>query len=241
MASAGEPSNVHVAAVAALDEPTRRQLYEYVVRQSVPVSRDDAAAALGLARPTVAFHLDRLVKDGLLEVVRERRSGRSGPGAGRPSKLYLRSSREFAVSLPERRYDMAGQLLASAVQEAERTGSSPKAVLDQRAREFGQRLGEAARAEEGASGSVEVVVRVLDDNGFEPRVSGADVLLNNCPFHSLAKEHTELVCGMNLCLLTGLLDGLETGGLTARLEPAADHCCVRIAVDDDRTGSLKRE
>ncbi|AXB41774.1 helix-turn-helix transcriptional regulator [Amycolatopsis albispora] len=209
-----------VAAVAALGEPTRRRLYELVVRRSGPVSRDEAAAETRLPRTTVAFHLDRLVGDGLLDVVYERRTGRSGPGAGRPAKLYRRSSREIAVSLPDRRYELAGRLLADALQEAEATGASPRAVLDRRARELGQELGRTAQPD-GA-------FAVLDRLGFEPHRTSTAIVLGNCPFHGLAKHQTELVCGMNLRLLQGLLDGLATTGLVARLAPSPGHCCVRL-------------
>ena len=120
-----------VTAVAALAEPTRRRLYDHVVRQPAPVTRDEAAAALDLPRATAAFHLDRLVDDGLLDVGYERRTGRTGPGAGRPSKLYRRAECSVAVSLPERHYDLAGDLLAAAMVEAERTrGSRRASVLD---------------------------------------------------------------------------------------------------------------
>src|SRR5918998_3133060 len=95
-----ESWEAQVSAVAALDDPTRRRLYDYVVRQPVPVSRDDAVAVLGLPRTTAAFHLDRLVDEGLLEAVYQRRTGRTGPGAGRPAKLYRRSDQHVAVSLP---------------------------------------------------------------------------------------------------------------------------------------------
>src|SRR3954454_16062176 len=99
-------------AVPARAEPTRRRLYDHVVGQPDPVGRDEAAAALGVPRATAAFHLDRVGGDGLLDVVRQRRSGRSGPGAGRPAKLYRRAAASLVVSLPERRYDLAGELLA---------------------------------------------------------------------------------------------------------------------------------
>src|SRR5919206_2043906 len=119
-----------VAAVAALAEPTRRRVYDHVVRQPRPVSRDDAAAALALPRATAAFHLDRLVADGLLDACFERRTGRTGPGAGRPAKLYQRGACAVTVSLPERRYDLAGELLADALAEAAGSGESPVEVLD---------------------------------------------------------------------------------------------------------------
>src|SRR3954471_8554800 len=129
-----------LAAVAALDEPTRRRLYEYVVRRPQPVSRDDVAAALGVPRATVAFHLDRLVEEQLLAVGHERRTGRSGPGAGRPAKLYRRSDRQVSISLPERQYELAGSLLATAVEEADGTGGSAREILGRRAREQGAEL-----------------------------------------------------------------------------------------------------
>src|SRR5215218_8360021 len=132
--------SAQVAAVAALAEPTRRRLYEHVVRQPGPVSRDDVAGALGLARATAAFHLDRLVADGLLDIHFERRSGRTGPGAGRPAKLYRRSDVALEVSLPERHYDLAGELLAAAMVEAERSGEPPRAVLERCAFRRGQEL-----------------------------------------------------------------------------------------------------
>src|SRR4051812_41823244 len=119
-----------VTAVAALAEPTRRRLYEFVPRSPSPVSRDDVAGATSVPRATTAFHLDRLVADRLLDVHYERLSGRTGPGAGRPAKLYRRAESSVAVSLPERHYDLAGELLAAAMVEAEQSGERPAAVLD---------------------------------------------------------------------------------------------------------------
>jgi predicted ArsR family transcriptional regulator len=216
MSDADEAWTARVSAIAALDEPTRRRLYEFVVARQAPVSRDEVAEAVGTPRATVAFHLDRLVAEGLLEVVFERRTGRSGPGAGRPSKLYRRSPEHIAVSLPERRYELAAGLLAGALDEAE-----PRKALRRRAREAGRKLGEAARTDQD-------VLRALRDFGYEPRAEGGTVVLVNCPFHSLAQQHTELVCGMNLGLVDGILDGLAATGVTARLAPQPGHCCVQL-------------
>jgi len=210
-----------LAAVAALDEPTRRRLYEYVVRRPAPVSRDDVAAALGVPRATVAFHLDRLVEEQLLEVGHERRTGRSGPGAGRPAKLYRRSDRQVSVSLPERQYELAGGLLATALEEAEETGAAPREILTRCARERGAEL---------AAGGHDIV-GTLEENGFEPRFDGGEVLLANCPFHHLAQVHTRLVCEMNLGLVEGMLDGVGGAGLRARLDPHPGFCCVRLSGD----------
>ena len=213
-----------VAAIASLAEPSRRRLYDHVVRQPAPVSRDEAAAAVALPRATVAFHLDRLVADGLLDVVYERRTGRTGPGAGRPSKLYRRSDCSVAVSVPERSYDLAGDLLAAALVEAEDSGRPPRTVLDRRAYQRGRELG----AGSDRSGGRGAVLGVLEDNGFEPRVEDGGITLANCPFHVLARTHTELVCGMNLRLIEGVLDGLPGTGLAASLRPTPGTCCVRL-------------
>ncbi|MFF4231811.1 helix-turn-helix transcriptional regulator [Streptomyces sp. NPDC001820] len=208
-----------VSAVAALDEPTRRRLYDHVVRQPSPVGRDEAAAALGLARQTAAFHLDRLADESLLDVVYERRSGRSGPGAGRPAKLYRRSAKQVSVSLPERRYELAGRLLAQAVEESGATGEPVGTVLQRKAQDLGDHLGR----QESAG-----VFAFLERYGFEPRREGDAIVLANCPFHALAREHTETVCGMNLHLLRGVLEGLGDDGHEACLAPAPGRCCVRL-------------
>jgi predicted ArsR family transcriptional regulator len=212
--------SAQVSAVAALAEPTRRRLYDHVVRQDGPVSRDEAAAATGVLRATVAFHLDKLVDEGLLDVVFERRTGRSGPGAGRPSKLYRRATCDVAVSLPERHYDLAGDLLAAAMSGAETSGEPPRTALDRLAYERGRELGEGSGRD--------AALRVLEAQGYEPRVEDGAITLANCPFHQLARTHTELVCGMNLRLLDGVLDGVGDVGLTARLEPSPGRCCVRL-------------
>jgi predicted ArsR family transcriptional regulator len=223
-----EDSRDQVSTVAALAEPTRRRLYEYVARQPGPVSRDEAAAAVALPRTTAAFHLDRLVDDGLLAVHFERRSGRTGPGAGRPSKLYRRSDRTVEVSLPERRYDLAGDLLAAAMSAAESSGESPRLALDRLAHGRGRQLGEDVRVDADGTDRRRAALRVLEEQGYEPRVEDGAVTLVNCPFHRLARTHTELICGMNLRLLDGVLEGVSSTGLAARLQPTEGGCCVRM-------------
>ncbi|ADB31713.1 putative transcriptional regulator [Kribbella flavida DSM 17836] len=214
------PSNLQakLQAVAALDEPTRRRLYEHVGAADVPVSRDDAAAALAIPRTTAAFHLDKLATEGLLTVVHERRTGRQGPGAGRPAKLYRRSDAEIELSLPERRYAVAGQLLAAAVEDAEQSGGSPGQALERRAHAYGASL---ARPDEP-------LTEILDRQGFEPRSDGPAVTFANCPFHALVQRHTKLICTMNLRLVEGLLEARGEPALQATLRPTPGHCCVRL-------------
>jgi predicted ArsR family transcriptional regulator len=142
---------------------------------------------------TAKFHLDRLCDEGLLQAEFRRLSGRTGPGAGRPAKLYRRAGRQFAVSLPERRYDLAAHILATAVQEAAR-GAQLADALRAAAYEEGRRLG----AETSVTGpELARLAQALAAQGFEPRVSGDALVLANCPFDAVAREHTALMCGLN--------------------------------------------
>src|SRR6478752_3876139 len=181
-----------VAGIAALGEPSRRELYRYVVAQSGSVSRDEAAAGLGVARHVAKFHLDRLVDDGLLEVEFARPAGRSGPGAGRPAKRYRRSALELAVSLPERHYELAGRLFAQAVTDSARDRVPVEDALHDAARDAGRALGERARDEAGPRASaaelLAATTNVLVDCGYEPRADDQGMTLVNCPFHALAQE-----------------------------------------------------
>jgi predicted ArsR family transcriptional regulator len=225
--------DLRVNGIAALGEPVRRALYRYVVSQPDAVNRDQAAAGAEVARHVAKFHLDKLVDDGLLDVEFRRPVGRRGPGAGRPAKYYRRSAQEVQVSLPERDYELAGRLLASSIVEAERSGRPVRDVVHDVARESGRGIGRRARQQigrrPGRAALLTATTAVLSECGYEPRADASGVTLVNCPFRALAQEYTELVCGMNLALVGGLLDGLELPGLEARLEPVPDHCCVRLA------------
>lgn len=206
--------------IGALAEPVRRALYEYVVAQPAPVGREQAAVAVGVPGHKANFHLDRLVEEGLLEVEFRRLSGRSGPGAGRPSKLYRRSDREWSVSLPPRRYDLVGHILATAVGRAQREQVALDVVLDEVATAEGVAVGRDAQPSP--------LPEVLARQGYEPRTSDGVLVLANCPFDSLAHDHTELVCGLNRTFVQGVVDGLERDDLTACLEPEQGLCCVKV-------------
>jgi predicted ArsR family transcriptional regulator len=207
-----------IDALGALADPRRRAVYEHVAAAGGAVSRDQVAEALGIGRTLAAHHLDRLAEAGLLDVAFARLGGRSGPGAGRPSKLYRRSAAEHSVSLPPRGYRVLAEVLAEAVDEA---GIEP--ALYAAARRTGARL---------AGGSVEETLRGL---GYEPYADGDVWRLRNCPFDSVARAHPGAVCGANLALLQGALGG------GARIDPRPEGCCVVVDRDPDGTknnGSL---
>ncbi len=222
-----------VESVAALAEPIRRALYLYVVSQPAPVSRDQASQGVGTPRHTAKFHLDRLVEEGLLDTDFKRLSGRDGPGAGRPTKRYRRSTRQVTVALPERRYDLAGQLMAQAIDESASSGGDVVASLHRAAADQGAAIGEQARAGMGPRASrarqLAVTCQTLAQYGYEPRTVDESIVLANCPFHALAREHTDLVCGMNLALLGAMADRVADTGICARLDPSPERCCVVLA------------
>jgi predicted ArsR family transcriptional regulator len=225
-----EDAASQISAIASLNEPIRRDLYAYVVGRPEAVGRDEAAEALGITRDLAAFHLDKLLEEGLLDVEYRRISGRSGPGAGRPAKLYRPSGRQVEVSLPGRRYDLAARLMAEALEDPE---GDPAAAVDRAARRFGETLGAQARRHLGRRPSADRLLEracaVLGDYGFEPVRIGDEIRLRNCPFDAIAKDHTTLVCGMNLALAEGLVVGLGAEGIDVRLDPMPGTCCVALA------------
>lgn len=223
-----------IAGIAALDQPLRRELYEVLAAAGDWISRDEASDALEVPRSVAAFHLDKLADAGVVDVRFERPGGRSGPGAGRPSKLYRLAADELAASVPERHYDLAGSLLASAIAASTRTGEPVADCLRVAARAAGAAIGAESSAAivslRRKDERRQAVVDVLARHGYEPEVGRRnEIALANCPFHRLAEQHRDLVCGMNLDFLAGLLDGMGPADrLTARLEPEPGWCCVRI-------------
>lgn len=222
-----------VSDIASLDHPVSRAAYQLVVERGW-VTRDAATVALDVPRSVAAFHLDKLVDAGLLDTRYERTSGRTGPGAGRPSKVYGRSVREINLSLPPRRYDLAGSVLADAVVRADAAEIPVAQAVTEVARQVGQ---DVANEVSGSGRARDSVIELLRRYGYEPRKRGREIALLNCPFHALAEQHRDLVCGMNLEFLTGVLEGVSGAKLSARLAPEPGYCCVRLATATRRDGA----
>jgi predicted ArsR family transcriptional regulator len=203
---------VSVEAIALLQDPVRRRLYEFVSAQQEDVSRNEAAEAAGVQRTLAAFHLDKLVDAGLLDAVFRRPEGRSGPGAGRPAKFYRRSDAEFAVSLPARDYRTAALVFAEVAEESR---------LDEEVLAAARRVGRSLKGD---------LEEVLVARGYEPYEDEGTVRLRNCPFHQLAEEFPLLVCGMNLALVEGLTEGTDW---TARMDAVKGRCCVTISKNNE--------
>lgn len=230
-----DPNAAALDDLALLADPTRRRLYLHVAAQPEPMSRDDAAGALGISRALAAHHLDRLVEGGLLRTEFRRLNGRSGPGAGRPSKLYQRADRELAASIPPRHYDLAAELFAEALLSPTAAATGTDAAADAGAA-HGLRLGAEALRRAGPRASVrrrrEALQTVLRDAGYAPFARDGEIRMLNCPFHELAQRHRQLTCGMNLALVRGILAGAHLPEDGARLDFQPGLCCVAIGRGD---------
>jgi predicted ArsR family transcriptional regulator len=221
-----------LAAIAALGEPLRRDMYLFVAAAPDALSRDRVAERFGVSRGVAAFHLDKLAELGLLDTEYRRPPGRSGPGAGRPAKFYRPKTQDVSFSVPPREYELAGRLLAEAVTVAEREDEPVSRALGDVARRVGRSLGAQARERAGEHADrgqlIDAAYEELCECAYQPRSDDTGITLANCPFHGLAQEYRDLVCGMNLEIMEGFTQVLEGAGLEARLEPCAGQCCVRL-------------
>jgi predicted ArsR family transcriptional regulator len=235
-------------AVGALVDPVRRALFDIVRRARHPMTREQAAEAGAISRSLAAFHLDKLVDAGLLRAHYD--EGERPKGRGRPPKVYAPVDDAVIVAIPERRYELVGQILADAIAE---DPDDVSAAARRGARERGRRTGAALAAarrsprrplrarsdvsSRAVGDDLDLACRTLSDLGFEPEAepdqtepdqTEPTIVLHNCPFHRLAVRQPELVCGLNQAFVAGLLAGLGTDHLSARLVPRAGHCCVEV-------------
>jgi predicted ArsR family transcriptional regulator len=226
-----------IRAVATLDEQWRRRLYDFARSVRRPVSREEAADAVGISRKLAAFHLDKLVDAGLLEF---RFLSRSSPRVGRRPKVYELASADVAITLPARRYELLGEILVDALLAETAHRSAGAAALDA-ARRRGRGIGTDARerlrsGRLGTERALTVAEETVAQHGYEPeRKKRSCVRLRNCPFHPMAQRAPDLVCGLNHALLAGLVEGLRTPAIEAVLAPAAGECCVELRAVYTRT------
>jgi predicted ArsR family transcriptional regulator len=220
-----------IAAVAALEDSLRRGMYGFIRAAGRPVTRDEAAASVGISRKLAAFHLDKLVDAGLLRAHFEAAGGLRK--VGRRPKRYEPSEADIQVSIPQRQHDLLAGILLEAVL-TEGTDETAHAAAVRVAHEQGSDMGAAERAQVrpgrlGAERALTVATRLLQRHGFEPdRHTTTSVRLRNCPFHPLAAKAPELVCRINHAFLTGMIAGLDTRAVDAILQPRNGECCVQL-------------
>lgn len=233
MAANGNPAPVDpaITAAAALADDLRRGMYAYIRTCRRPVTRDEAATAVGISRKLAAFHLDKLVDAGLLRVP-DLPAGDTHR-VGRRPKTYLPVDTDLRLSIPPRHHDLLADLLLDAVLDETAAEPARDAAL-RLAREHGATLGEAERGRSrpgrlGAERALTLAAGVLARHGFETtREAPTCLRLRTCPFHPFTARSPELICGLNHAFLTGLLDGLDAGTVAAAPDPEPGACCVRL-------------
>ena len=225
----GSDFEQRLGAVSALVDPLRRRIYDAVARSEEPLGREIVAARVGVPRSTAAFHLDRLAAEGLLDVEFRRLSGRTGPGSGRPAKVYRRADVDVSVIVPRRHYELAGEVMAEAIGRAIGEGVPVRDALREAATRAGRRLAAASADLDDA----------LERAGLEPRADGDDTVLGTCPFHRLMRENPAVVCDLNHAMLCGMADAVGSDSARVQLDPGSGGCCIRIAgvPADDATHS----
>jgi predicted ArsR family transcriptional regulator len=218
--------------IATLDDRLRQRIYLFVRASGAPVTREDVASEVGISRKLAAFHLDKLLDRGLLRAHYARPAGRSGPGAGRPAKMYEPSTIEVDVSIPERHYDLVGELLVEAI-ERESPGEPVRDVATRVALNKGEALGDEVRRAQnlgrpGPERTFTAALAVLEEHGFEPYREDGRIRLRNCPFHALAQRAPDLVCEMNRSFVDGIVRGLGNRSVEAVIDRRSGECCVEL-------------
>lgn len=194
---------------AALADPTRREIMDFVSSSSAPLSVQEVAQAFGLHANAARLHLEKLAKGGLLKVIRRR-----GKRGGRPAYLYLPSEEEMELSLPARHYRLLAEILVEGLSDMggevwERfreasywrgrkeglKSSSPLAHLSSRSA-----VEEVAGAweEDLRTRGLRFQMRLLEGEAIE-------VTFLACPFGGISRSHLRRPCSVHLGLEAGVL------------------------------------
>jgi predicted ArsR family transcriptional regulator len=213
--------NETIDRLCVLDDPARWSAYLAVRTAGGPLTRVEVADEVGISVRLAAFHLEKLLSEGFLEASYER--DEREVVVGHPAKRYRPTDLELEVSIPPRRYDLAAEILAEALDEA--SSAPPEETLADVAAEYGRHVGRKARARNGDSRLL-TALRLI---GYEPATTGADISLRNCPFKHVAEARPEVICRMNLAFVAGVLVGAQSRSHQAVLSRPPGRCCVVVA------------
>jgi predicted ArsR family transcriptional regulator len=174
----------------ALGDLALRSTALFVRAEGRPITADEVAAALSFSRSAARWRLERLVDAGILVSAFERRSGRTGPGSGRPAKTYAAAAETTAIEFPRRRYETLARLLIGVLPHRDRTRR-----LAEVGERFGAELAQASRLRPSASvrTALERVCRGLGRLGFQAAVESvsadeATIVSATCPLRPVVAE-----------------------------------------------------
>jgi predicted ArsR family transcriptional regulator len=190
----------------ALGDPTRRGIY-IAVRQSVePMTASEIAELFGIHTNVARHHLDKLADDGYLRVTHQRRTGRRGPGAGRPAKCYEATAKTISLH-PGRRYDLLVELLVRVIDRLHPQDLA--AVAEEVGRRYGEELAASIGTPEdpGYDAAVQALAKMMGGIGFEvsPDLTRHRLLTSYCPFGEAATGHPEVICSLDRGIVGGIM------------------------------------
>jgi predicted ArsR family transcriptional regulator len=203
----------------AVGDHELRETLLFARAQTAPVTADQVASGQGIHRNVARGRLERLAEAGLLIASFERRTGRSGPGAGRPAKTYRVAPELTAIEFPERRYESLVGLMVDALPEQGR-----RSRLRDVGSTFGQDLARKAhlRPAKAFRTALDHVCAALGGLGYQAsiaEVSGKSAVITTptCPLRPLVRAHpalAELDRGMWVALLARALAGTDADEIT---------------------------
>lgn len=211
--------------LAGVGDPELRAAFAYALAEAHPVTADDLAGAHGLHRNVARSRLERLAETGLLSRGYERRTGRSGPGAGRPAKTYSVAPHLRSIEFPQRHFEKIVALLVDTL---------PKRTRRRRLRDVGlafadeiPRRGRLRPAKTPAA-AAERISGLAGSLGFQTTVTEVTtdrVVLETpmCPLRPLVRENdeaAEIDRGMWTGLCAHALEDVDPG----QIECETHHC-----------------
>jgi predicted ArsR family transcriptional regulator len=222
--------------IASLADADLLEMLAYVRAEAAPPTAADAAAAIGVSKSVARGRLERLVAGGFLAASYGRRSGRSGPGAGRPAKTYAVAPEPDALELPARRYPHLVHLLVQAL-----PGRGRRPQLVSVGRQFGRELARAATLKPAARAATAAdrVCSALGRLGFQTsaEVTGRRItfVTPTCPLRPLVVADQavgDVDRGMWASLVAQALDRTDVDAVECETHAclAGDSVC-RITVD----------
>ena len=209
----------------AIGIPELREALRVVRASNEPVTADDLAARLGIHRNVARSRLERLVEASLLDPAFERRTGRSGPGAGRPARTYSTAPELTAIEFPARKY---GTLVGLLIDSLPRRGRSRR--LREVGISFGDELATSANLTETQNlpDAVRAVCVALGESGFHATVeeAGEDdawIRTATCPIRPLVVANPELAA-VDHGVWAGLVDATLRGLNSLEIECSTHDC-----------------
>lgn len=221
----------------AVGDPELRDALLFARGQARPITADELAAAQGVHRNVARSRLERLTEAGLLEPGYERRTGRSGPGAGRPAKTYAVAPELNAIQFPARRYELLLSMLLDAL---------PSTGRERRLREIGAQFAEqlardgALRPSKTLRAGVEAMCRAMRSLGYQASVAEvterrAVISTPTCPLRPLVRERpeaAEIDRGMWAGLAAHALSGVDVKRVRCETHDClADHASCQVLLE----------